>query len=112
MTTWHDFVEFARTTAIYPEKFTGSIGEQMYLAGKLASEAGEVVGKVCKRYRAGPHDVVYSHQICEEVGDVLWYVARLLDTYGVSLEDVLEDNMKKLSRRKQAGTLSGSGDTR
>lgn len=35
----------------------------------------------------------------EEVGDVLWYVALLLNTLGISIYDVMEANIAKLRKR-------------
>lgn len=47
-----------------------------------------------------------------EIGDVLWYAARLADELGLSLSQIAEDNMDKLLDRKARGVISGSGDNR
>jgi len=47
-----------------------------------------------------------------ELGDVLWYVARLAMELGVSLDDVAQLNLEKLSDRAARGVIGGSGDHR
>jgi NTP pyrophosphatase (non-canonical NTP hydrolase) len=96
-------------TAIYPDAGLGSSTELYYLAMGVASEAGEIAGKVKKLLRDGSYDSV---AIMHEVGDVLWYCARLSDALGFELEDVMQVNYAKLTRRKDNGTIKGSGDTR
>lgn len=87
----------------------------IYTALGLASEAGEVVGHLKKAIRDDAGQAVSSDRrdaILAEVGDVLWYCARLTAELGASLGDVAQANLDKLSARKQAGTISGSGDKR
>lgn len=96
-------------TAIYPEAGLGSSTELYYLAMGIASEAGEVAGKIKKLLRDGKLDSV---AVMHEVGDVLWYCARLADALGFELEDVMQVNYAKLTRRKDNGTITGSGDQR
>jgi NTP pyrophosphatase (non-canonical NTP hydrolase) len=100
----HDYQEFSRTTAIYPKDRALD-----YLGLGLASEAGEVAGKLKKRIRDNGLDVMAT---VDEIGDVFWYLARLCDELGFSAEDVLFRNMKKLSDRKERNVLSGNGDKR
>ena len=105
----NDYQEFTVTTAIYPEACTGSNLELYYLAMGLASEAGEVAGKVKKLLRDDYYDpggMIY------EIGDVLWYCARMADALGYDLEKVMEINYSKLSKRKEENVLTGSGDYR
>lgn len=105
----HEYLEFTATTAIYPEAGTGSDTELNYLTLGLCSEAGEVAGKVKKLIRDGTLDV---GGVMSELSDVLWYLVRLADALGMSIEDLMDLNYGKLSKRKDAGTLSGSGDNR
>lgn len=77
-------------------------------------EAGEIQGKVKKIFR---DDDGYCTQeraeaIAKELGDLLWYVTRLADKIGYSLEKVAEMNAKKLADRAEAGTIKGDGDDR
>ena len=47
-----------------------------------------------------------------ELGDVLWYIAVLAHELNISLDDVADDNIEKLSDRLNRGVLKGSGDER
>lgn len=96
-------------TAIYPQAGTGASIELYYLALGLTSEAGEVAGKVKKMIRDGQLDTA---GMIHEVGDVLWYAARLCDALGFTLEDAMRINYAKLMKRKKENVISGSGDNR
>lgn len=104
MSLLQEYTEFTRTTAIYPsdQKFT-------YLGLGLASEAGEVAGKIKKVIRDHGIDVT---GVTAELGDVFWYLIRLCDELQVSPESIIRDNMAKLASRKERGVLGGSGDNR
>lgn len=104
---FNDYQEFTRTTAIYPKAQALS-----YLALGLASEAGEVAGKVKKLIRDGNTSMTFEGDLIAELGDVLWYVARLADEMDVDLFHVAALNRDKLTMRKELGTIRGSGDKR
>ncbi len=99
-----DYQEFTRTTAIYPKEKAID-----YLCLGLVSEAGEVAGKRKKEIRDGGVDVV---SLIDELGDCMWYIARLADELNFSLEEVLQRNWAKLKDRQERNALRGSGDTR
>jgi NTP pyrophosphatase (non-canonical NTP hydrolase) len=105
----NEYQAWTINTAIYPGAGTGNDVEVTYLTLGLASEAGEVAGKLKKYIRDGSLD---TGGIMSEISDVLWYLARLSDAFGMTMEDLADLNYGKLSRRKEAGTLSGSGDAR
>ena len=98
------YQEETRRFAIYPQKEAIA-----YLGLGLASEAGEVAGKLKKSIR---DDHFELEELVSEVGDVLWYCARLLDEVGVPLSSALESNIAKLDKRKANNTIRGSGDVR
>lgn len=111
MTDFYDYQVSTRETAIYPCADTGEPAALAYVALGLASESGEVAGKVKKILRDG--DVYALREAIEkELGDVLWYLARLTDELGVSLSGVAIENLSKLRDRKARGVLGGSGDNR
>ena len=85
-----------------------------YLALGIASEAGEVAGKMKKWIRDTNSKTreQWVTEISSEVGDVLWYCARLSDELGVPLSLIAEENMNKLLDRKARGVIGGSGDNR
>ena len=97
------------STAIYKGAGTGNDQELVYLALGLNGEAGEVADKIKKYLRDGKLDV---GNIIYELGDVAWYLARMVDAFGYTFEDVLEINYQKLQKRKLNNTLTGSGDVR
>ena len=105
----NEYQDWTIKTAIYPEAGTGSNLELYYLSLGLTSEAGEVAGKVKKIIRDGQYN---PGAIMSELSDVLWYVARLADSLGMTMEDLATLNHGKLTKRQSAGTLSGSGDER
>ncbi len=107
------YSDIAASTAIYPEKDTGSVMALAYCALGLG-EAGEVQGKVKKILRDDDGQIAdaRAEQILSECGDVLWYLDRLAAELGSSLEEVANANLDKLLTRQVNGTLHGSGDAR
>lgn len=63
----------------------------------LATEAGEFQDAV-KRYIAYGKELD-STNLKEEVGDILWYVARICSLYGWSMDEVTNLNIQKLKAR-------------
>ena len=104
-----DYQKAALSTAIYAERH-----RVIYPALGLASEAGEVAGKIKKVLRDQDGDFAKAPlaAIKDELGDVLWYVAVLAGDLGLSLDDIAADNVAKLKGRHQPGTIGGGGDCR
>jgi NTP pyrophosphatase (non-canonical NTP hydrolase) len=99
-------------TAIYTHAGRGDSNAVNYVILGLIGEAGEIANKWKKHYRDGiPLEDLYP-AIAGELGDVLWYAARLALEMGFSFNLVAEQNLEKLSYRQQRDTLTGSGDTR
>ena len=66
-------------------------------AAGIAEEAGEVLAHVRKHlYQERPLD---RDKLAEELGDVLWCVATVATTCGLTLDDVVTRNTQKLARR-------------
>ena len=105
----NDYQKAARRTAIYAEDH-----RVIYPALGLASEAGEVAGKIKKvlRDEAGDFARAPVEAIKDELGDVLWYVAVLAGDLGLSLDEIAASNLAKLGSRHDRGRLAGSGDLR
>ncbi len=104
-----DYQMAARRTAIYAERHRVT-----YPALGLASEAGEVAGKVKKVLR-DRGDAFGREEIAalrDELGDVLWYVAVLAADLGLSLDEIAARNLAKLQSRQERGRLGGDGDRR
>ncbi len=98
------YKEWTRTTAVYPKE-----KEEEYLMIGLANEVGEVLGKYKKQVRG---DGDKYKEIRSELGDVMWYIARLFDMYDMTMIEVLHENYLKLTDRKERGVLKGDGDKR
>jgi NTP pyrophosphatase (non-canonical NTP hydrolase) len=67
----------------------------------LAGEAGEVVDCIKKiMYSTFPEKVIKAKEnLPSEFGDVLYYFTILLNVHGLTLEDVIENNVNKLNKR-------------
>lgn len=98
------YQESTQKTAIYPEEQALE-----YLALGLNGEAGEVAEKIKKHIRDGKE---LDEDFAKELGDVLWYLARLNDELNASLGETAQANLDKLLDRKERDQLSGSGDNR
>jgi Predicted pyrophosphatase len=112
--SFDEYQQLTSVTAIYPEAGTGSAQALAYVALGLVGEAGEVANKVKKVLRDA--DGVVSDEIREalvgELGDVMWYLARLATELKTSSGNVAQENLNKLLDRKDRGVLGGSGDQR
>jgi NTP pyrophosphatase (non-canonical NTP hydrolase) len=104
-----DYQKAAGRTAIYPEEH-----RVIYPALGLASEAGEVAGKVKKVLRDQGGDFARApvEALKDELGDVLWYIAVLAADLDLSLGDIAAHNLEKLRSRRARGRLGGAGDER
>lgn len=104
-----DFSDYqlkAMTFAVYPKAKALE-----YSTLGLTSEAGEVAGKVKKFIRGDVH-ALSQHELAAELGDVLWYCAAVADAIGIDLQIVANNNIDKLTKRKNANTIKGDGDVR
>lgn len=67
----------------------------------LCGEAGEVADIVKKATFQG-HELD-KERICEELGDVLWYVALAAEAMGTTVEELMRQNIEKLRKRYPDG---------
>jgi NTP pyrophosphatase (non-canonical NTP hydrolase) len=104
-----DYQAAARRTAIYGDRFRA-----IYPALGLASEAGEVCGKIKKVLRDQGGDFAQAPRadLEDELGDVLWYIAVLAADLGLSLDQIAARNLDKLRSRLARAQIGGSGDRR
>lgn len=84
----------------------------MYCTGKLNGKAGEVAEIVFKAFRGGEFTDQDKDKLFYELGDILWYIARIADMCGHRLGDIMLANIEKLQDRKQRGVIHGNGDNR
>jgi NTP pyrophosphatase (non-canonical NTP hydrolase) len=107
--TLNDYQKWTRTTALYPKEFG-----LFYTTLGLSNEAGEVAGVVKKMYRDSDAEVTEEirDKVKKELGDVMWYAARVADEFGFYLEQVIYSNVEKLEDRLERNVIKGSGDNR
>lgn len=110
-----DYQRQAVATAIYPGR--NEMLGLTYVTLGLASEAGEVAGKVKKLLRdrpdpSAPLSTQDTYALIDETSDVLWYVAMVLDELGVPMGHGMQRNLNKLQSRQARGKIGGSGDDR
>lgn len=114
-----EYQRFTRETATYPGVGTSSPEAIIYCALGITGEAGEIAEKIKKVIRSGGGFKALDDQrsefegdLVKEIGDVCWYLARLSDELGYSLEQIFKLNADKLRSRKDRGVINGSGDNR
>ena len=104
----------------------------MYPALGLAEEAGEVCGKIAKFIRKNmgfqPATVYrddypsipdwstknarFRKDLSAELGDTMWMLAELCTIYGLDMGEVMDENIAKLTDRRERGVIDGNGDSR
>ena len=100
----------------HPKGGETSKGEQIdivYHSLALCNESGEVAG-VIKKVMRGDYEL-FSDETIEklvyEMGDVLWYLARLADELGISLSTVAAMNLQKIRKRRETMGMRNAGST-
>lgn len=76
----------------------------------LFGEAGEVAEKYKKSMR--DETEINTEDMAKELGDVLYYITRLAEYNGYTLEEVAKMNIEKLRDRQKRNKIGGSGDNR
>lgn len=104
----NEYQDATLEAAVYPDKGQKTEEGANYCMLGLAGEVGEVCNKWAKYLRRDPGVLVLR----EELGDCLWYLARLAAETGYSLSEVAAYNLEKLASRKARGVIRGSGDDR
>ncbi len=110
---FNEYQQKAKQFAIYKHQH-----KVTYPALGLASEAGEVCGKIKKVMRDtdGILNLKYKYdrvlEIKSELGDVLWYIANIAEDLDIPLQEIAEENIGKLQSRKDRDKIQGSGDNR
>jgi len=102
-----EYQEFTKTTVVFDENRAAE-----YLFPALASEAGELCEVHAKGVRDNWPVAKYKTNIVKEAGDVLWMLSNILNHNNLSFEEVIQQNVEKLSDRAARDELHGSGDNR
>ena len=112
--TFDEYQAQALTTAYTDPKYIDTLMDKTIWAMGIAGEAGEVVEKWKKivAYKEGKISKDDKEELKKELGDVVWYIAVMAHSLGLSLDEVMQLNVKKLASRKQRGVIKGQGDNR
>ena len=81
--------------------------ERLTTAGVgLAAESGEFLEIVKKiLFQGKPWNDANREHLIIELGDVMWYVAQATQALGISFDEVVATNVKKLEKRYPGGTF-------
>ena len=92
--------------SVIAEELTPDDAHRLHMAVGASGEAGELLDAIKKAciYRK-PLDIA---NVREECGDILFYVTGLLDSIGFGLDEVISENMAKLSTRYQSMAFSNA----
>ena len=94
--TFDHYIDFVEAGVFM--KHGDTYRERLMLAGMgLAGEAGELCDHAKKTAFHGKE--MNRLELVGELGDVLWYLALMLDTHSITLDEVMETNVRKLCDR-------------
>jgi len=100
-----NFVDFADRIGELDRE--GANIERLLTAGVgINAEGGEfleIIKKMVFQGKAWNRD--NREHLIIELGDIMWYVAQATMALGISMEDVLDTNIKKLAKRYPEGTF-------
>ena len=100
-----DFVALADRLVELDEK--GANIERLLTAGVgINAEGGEFLEIVKKMiFQGKPFDAANKEHLIIELGDLMWYAAQACIALEISMDEVLDRNITKLSKRYPAGTF-------
>lgn len=96
----HHLNNVVNKTWNFAGRITDERGHQQNALIGLASEAGELLD-IGKKMWFHTEKVkgFYREKLVSELGDVLYYFLKVIDVFGIPLEEVIEYNRKKLASR-------------
>jgi NTP pyrophosphatase (non-canonical NTP hydrolase) len=101
-------------SAVYPKAGTGAIEALSYCGLGLGGETGEVLEHL-KKIQRDNNGVVSPERreaLSKELGDILWYLARVASELGLELNTIALNNIDKLRDRMDRNVIHGDGDNR
>ena len=100
-----NFVDFADRIGELDRE--GANIERLLTAGVgINAEGGEFLEIIKKMvFQGKPWNADNREHLIIELGDIMWYVAQATQALGVSMEQVLDGNIRKLSKRYPEGTF-------
>src|SRR5712692_11991220 len=100
----------AAETDQYPKEASRSGGENFAIKSEiipllgLTGEVGSLLSEYKKLLRDGPVHLRFTTQVEEELGDLLWYIASVATKFGLSLDSIARQNLRKVKDRWQRPT--------
>lgn len=100
-----DFVDFADRIGELDRE--GANIERLLTAGVgINAEGGEFLEIIKKMvFQGKPWNQDNREHLIIELGDIMWYVAQATQALGVTMDQVLETNVKKLEKRYPDGSF-------
>ncbi len=95
-----EYQDAASVTALYPNRLNNLEYPTLGLAGE-AGEVANIVKKIQRDFGGEITDEIRA-KLKDELGDVLWYISACADELGLSLKEIAEFNVEKLSKRHKA----------
>jgi len=95
--TFNEYQRLARRTQNNELK---TIEKRYHALHGMSAEVGEIHGIYQKVYQG---HIFNPKDFMKELGDLLWFLAELCDTYNIQLEDIARMNIKKLENRYPDG---------
>ncbi len=97
MNSLKEYQDLCKRTA---KKFDTQEKEILTWGLGIAGEAGDVASCIKKTFA---HDNDQRAGIKENIGDSLWYAAMICNFFGWDMQELLEENIKKLEARYPQG---------
>ena len=100
-----NFVDFADRIGELDRE--GANIERLLTSGVgINAEGGEFLEIIKKMvFQGKPWNEDNREHLIIELGDIMWYVAQATMALGISMEDVLDTNIRKLGKRYPEGTF-------
>lgn len=108
------FDEYQKSALKTAQNDYGPLIQTTIWAMGVAGEAGEVIEKWKKivAYKEGKVSDEDRKELAKELGDVVWYIAVMCHSLGLSFEEVIQGNLVKLADRQKRNVIKGAGDRR
>jgi NTP pyrophosphatase (non-canonical NTP hydrolase) len=108
------FDEYQKRALKTAQNDYGTLIQRTIWAMGVAGEAGEVIEKWKKivAYKEGKVNDEDRAELAKELGDVVWYIAVMCHSLGLSFEEVMQGNVSKLADRQKRNVIKGAGDNR
>ena len=74
------------------------------------SELGEVAKEILKMSNYGRKPIEYGEELKSELGDVLYSLITIANTFDIDLEDALSQVLEKYKKRLKKGSAGSEND--